>query len=96
MSRSTARSACGVSVKFAVALRRLIPTLSATAVLVHFHTLVLKRTHKRFSYRNFSVGNGFLAGARDMLGGLPSAIFMFQALTNSQVREDKSGWTAWI
>jgi hypothetical protein len=55
------------------------------AVLVHFHSLILKRTHKKFSFRNFSIGNGFLAGARELLGGLPSAIFMFQALTDSQV-----------
>lgn len=52
--------------------------------LAHFQSLVVKRANKKLSFRNFCIGNGFLAGARDMLGGLPSAIFMFQALTDSQ------------
>lgn len=55
-----------------------------TAFLVHFNTLILKRSHKHFSFRNCSVGNAFLAAARDMLGGLPGAIFIFRAVSDSQ------------
>jgi hypothetical protein len=51
-----------------------------TAFLVHFQTLSLRRAHKRFSYRNFSLGNGFLTGARDLFGSLPSAIFLFKSI----------------
>ncbi|WVR06371.1 hypothetical protein IAU60_003402 [Kwoniella sp. DSM 27419] len=50
------------------------------AFLVHFQTLCLKRAHKRFSFRNFSLGNGFLTGARDLFGSLPSAIFLFKSI----------------
>lgn len=56
----------------------------SSAFFVHFNTLILRRAHKRFSFRNCSVGNCFLAAARDMLGGLPGAIFMFKAVTDSQ------------
>ena len=48
--------------------------------MVHFQTLSLRRAHKRFSYRNFSLGNGFLTGARDLFGSLPSAIFLFKSI----------------
>jgi hypothetical protein len=54
------------------------------AFFVHFNTLILRRSHKHFSFRNCSVGNAFLAAARDMLGGLPGAIFMFRAVSDSQ------------
>lgn len=54
------------------------------AFFVHFNTLILRRAHKHFSFKNCSLGNVFLAAARDMLGGLPGAIFMFKALTDSQ------------
>lgn len=47
---------------------------------MHFQTLSLRRAHKRFSYRNFSLGNGFLTGARDLFGSLPSAIFLFKSI----------------
>ena len=57
---------------------------SFTAFFVHFNTLILKRSHKHFSFRNCSVGNAFLAAARDMLGGLPGAIFIFRAVSDSQ------------
>lgn len=50
------------------------------AFLVHFQTLSLRRAHKRFSFRNFSLGNGFLTGARDLFGSLPSAIFLFKSI----------------
>ncbi|CAK9780810.1 UPF0052-domain-containing protein [Cutaneotrichosporon oleaginosum] len=50
------------------------------AFLVHFQTLCLRRAHKRFSFRNFSLGNGFLTGARELFSNLPSAIFMFKAV----------------
>lgn len=59
------------------------PALVA-AFFVHFNTLILRRAHKHFSFKNCSLGNVFLAAARDMLGGLPGAIFMFKALTDSQ------------
>lgn len=50
------------------------------AFLVHFQTLSLRRAHKHFSFRNFSLGNGFLTGARDLFGSLPSAIFLFKSI----------------
>ncbi|WVO12589.1 hypothetical protein L204_100194 [Cryptococcus depauperatus] len=50
------------------------------AFLVHFETQCLKRAHKRFSFRNFSLGNGFLTGARDLFGSLPSAVFLFKSI----------------
>ncbi|WOO77426.1 putative protein [Vanrija pseudolonga] len=50
------------------------------AFLVHFQTLCLRRAHKRFSFRNFSLGNGFLTGARDLFSNLPSAIFLFKSV----------------
>ncbi|GHJ86371.1 hypothetical protein NliqN6_2773 [Naganishia liquefaciens] len=53
------------------------------AFFVHFNTLILRRAHKHFSFKNCSLGNVFLAAARDMLGGLPGAIFMFKALSDS-------------
>lgn len=54
--------------------------LKLAAFFVHFQTLALKRAHKRFSFRNFSLGNGFLTGARDLFGSLPSAIFLFKSI----------------
>jgi hypothetical protein len=54
--------------------------LTSPAFLVHFQTLCLRRAHKRFSFRNFSLGNGFLTGARDLFGSLPSAIFLFKSI----------------
>ena len=57
-------------------------THQPTAFLVHFQTLALRRAHKRFSFRNFSLGNGFLTGARDMFGSLPSAIFLFKSIAS--------------
>jgi len=50
------------------------------AFLVHFQGLCLRRAHKRFSFRNFSLGNGFLTGARDLFSSLPSAIFLFKSI----------------
>lgn len=55
------------------------PALTS-AFLVHFQTLCLRRAHKRFSFRNFSLGNGFLTGARDLFASLPSAIFLFKSI----------------
>ena len=54
--------------------------------LVHFQTLCLRRAHKRFSFRNFSLGNGFLTGARDLFGSLPSAIFLFKSIAGVDPR----------
>lgn len=55
------------------------------AFLVHFQTLCLRRAHKRFSFRNFSLGNGFLTGARDLFSNLSSAIFLFKAVAGVNV-----------
>lgn len=52
---------------------------------MHFQTLCLRRAHKRFSFRNFSLGNGFLTGARDLFSNLPSAIFLFKAVAGVNV-----------
>jgi hypothetical protein len=52
--------------------------------LVHFESEVLKRAHKNFSFRNGSVGNYLLAAAQDFFRSLPSAIFFFSSITNSQ------------
>lgn len=57
-----------------------------SAFLVHFQTLCLRRAHKRFSFRNFSLGNGFLTGARDLFGSLPSAIFLFKSMAGVDQR----------
>eukprot|EP00892_Ulva_mutabilis_P009367 jgi/Ulvmu1/6802/UM031_0003.1 len=47
------------------------------AFLVHFHTLVLRQSSARFSFRNGSVGNFFFAGARMFFRSLDAAIFLF-------------------
>ncbi|KAF8807612.1 UPF0052-domain-containing protein [Phlegmacium glaucopus] len=52
--------------------------------LVHFESELLKRAHKNFDFRNGSVGNYFLAAAQRFFRSLPSAIFLFSAITNSQ------------
>ncbi|KAF8519208.1 hypothetical protein JB92DRAFT_2900010 [Gautieria morchelliformis] len=52
--------------------------------LVHFEGEVLKRAHKNFSFRNGSVGNYLLAAAQGFFRSLPSAIFFFSSITNSQ------------
>ncbi|KAI0029064.1 UPF0052-domain-containing protein [Vararia minispora EC-137] len=52
--------------------------------LVYFENEVLKRAHKNFSFRNGSVGNYFLAAAQGFFRSLPSAIFLFSSVTNSQ------------
>lgn len=68
--------------------------------LVHFESELLKRAHKNFDFRNgrsvarrassfkyllqASVGNYFLAAAQRFFRSLPSAIFLFSAITNSQ------------
>ena len=38
--------------------------------LTSFHFEVLKRAHKRFNFRNGSIGNFFLTGARLFFGSL--------------------------
>lgn len=70
--------------RLAIRFPRVLKFIRFIAFFVHFNTLILRRAHKRFSFRNCSVGNCFLAAARDMLGGLPGAIFMFKAITDSQ------------
>ncbi|KZS90276.1 UPF0052-domain-containing protein, partial [Sistotremastrum niveocremeum HHB9708] len=52
--------------------------------LVHFESEILRRAHKRFSFRNGSVGNYLLAGAGHFFRSLPSAIFLFSSITGSQ------------
>ncbi|EGO19519.1 hypothetical protein SERLADRAFT_363916 [Serpula lacrymans var. lacrymans S7.9] len=52
--------------------------------LVYFENEVLKRAHKNFSFLNGSIGNYFLAGAQGFFRSLPSAIFLFSSITNSQ------------
>jgi len=52
--------------------------------LVFFENEVLRRSHKNFSFRNGSIGNFFLAGAQQFFRSLPSAIFLFSSITNSQ------------
>ncbi|KAH8120700.1 UPF0052-domain-containing protein [Phellopilus nigrolimitatus] len=52
--------------------------------LVYFESEVLRRAQKNFSFRNGSVGNYFLAVARIFFRSLPSAIFLFSSITNSQ------------
>ncbi|KAI5989767.1 hypothetical protein EDD15DRAFT_2531290 [Pisolithus albus] len=52
--------------------------------LVHFEGEVLKRAHKNFSFLNGSIGNYFLSGAQMFFRSLPSAIFLFSSITNSQ------------
>ncbi|KAG2069844.1 hypothetical protein BDR04DRAFT_1156172 [Suillus decipiens] len=52
--------------------------------LVYFDNEVLKRAHKHFSFLNGSIGNYFLAGAQGFFRSLPSAIFLFSTITNSQ------------
>jgi len=52
--------------------------------LVYFENEVLRRSHKNFDFRNGSIGNFFLAAAQDFFRSLPSAIFLFSSITNSQ------------
>ncbi|KIM84747.1 hypothetical protein PILCRDRAFT_67540 [Piloderma croceum F 1598] len=52
--------------------------------LVHFESELLKRAHKNFSFVNGSIGNFFLAAAQSFFRSLPSAIFLFSSITNSQ------------
>ncbi|CAG8714972.1 15540_t:CDS:2, partial [Cetraspora pellucida] len=49
--------------------------------LVHFQTEILRTAHKKFDFRNGSIGNFFLTGARLFCGSLESAIFLFAAIT---------------
>ncbi|CAG8535633.1 341_t:CDS:2 [Scutellospora calospora] len=49
--------------------------------LVHFQTEIIRRAHKKFNFRNGSIGNFFLTGARIFCGSLESAIFIFAAIT---------------
>ncbi|KAG8220212.1 UPF0052-domain-containing protein [Butyriboletus roseoflavus] len=52
--------------------------------LVYFENEVLKRAHKNFSFLNGSIGNYFISGAQTFFRSLPSAIFLFASITNSQ------------
>lgn len=49
--------------------------------LAMFDYEILKRSHKRFNFRNGSIGNFFLTGARLFFGSLEAAIFLFSAIT---------------
>ncbi|RUS24962.1 hypothetical protein BC938DRAFT_472824 [Jimgerdemannia flammicorona] len=49
--------------------------------LVLFDYEILKRAHKKFNFRNGSIGNFFLTGARVFFGSLEAAIFLFAAIT---------------
>ncbi|KAF8845557.1 UPF0052-domain-containing protein [Paxillus ammoniavirescens] len=52
--------------------------------LVYFENEVLKRAHKNFSFLNGSIGNYLISGAQIFFRSLPSAIFLFASITNSQ------------
>ncbi|KAI0668661.1 UPF0052-domain-containing protein [Trametes maxima] len=52
--------------------------------LVYFESEILKRAHKNFSFVNGSIGNYFLSAAQAFFRSLPSAIFLFSSITNSQ------------
>lgn len=52
--------------------------------LVYFESELLKRAHKNFGFRNGSLGNYFLAAAQGFFRSLPSAIFLFSSITQSQ------------
>ncbi|THU87744.1 UPF0052-domain-containing protein [Dendrothele bispora CBS 962.96] len=52
--------------------------------LVYFESEVLKRAHKNFTFVNGSIGNYFIAAAQGFFRSLPSAIFLFSSITNSQ------------
>ncbi|KAM5542180.1 hypothetical protein V8D89_004053 [Ganoderma adspersum] len=54
------------------------------AFLVHFEHEILSRAHKNFSFVNGSIGNYFLSAAQAFFRSLPSAIFLFSSITNSQ------------
>ncbi|KAI8142575.1 hypothetical protein BJV82DRAFT_579619 [Fennellomyces sp. T-0311] len=54
--------------------------------LTSFHFEVLKRAHKRFNFRNGSIGNFFLTGARLFFGSLEAALFLFAAITGISER----------
>ncbi len=54
------------------------------AFLVHFESEILSRAHKNFSFVNGSIGNYFLSAAQAFFRSLPSAIFLFSSMTNSQ------------
>ncbi|KAI8339737.1 hypothetical protein BC941DRAFT_421282 [Chlamydoabsidia padenii] len=49
--------------------------------LVAFNSEIMKRAHKHFNFRNGSIGNFFLTGARLFFGSLEAAIFLFSAIT---------------
>ncbi|KAH9983282.1 hypothetical protein BJV74DRAFT_851137 [Russula compacta] len=53
-------------------------------LLVYFESEILRRAHKNFSFVNGSVGNFLLAAAQSFFRSLPSAIFLFSSITNSQ------------
>ncbi|KAF9068529.1 hypothetical protein BDP27DRAFT_1327200 [Rhodocollybia butyracea] len=52
--------------------------------LVYFESEVLKRAQKNFTFVNGSIGNYFIAAAQGFFRSLPSAIFLFSSITNSQ------------
>ncbi|CAG8528675.1 4324_t:CDS:2 [Diversispora eburnea] len=49
--------------------------------LVNLQTEILKGAQKKFNFRNGSIGNFFLTGARIFFGSLESAIFIFSVIT---------------
>lgn len=54
--------------------------------LVAFNTEIIKRAYKCFDFRNGSIGNFFLTGARLFFGSLEAAIFLFAAITGIEDR----------
>ncbi|KAH8978484.1 UPF0052-domain-containing protein [Lactarius hatsudake] len=52
--------------------------------LVYLEGEILRRAHKNFSFVNGSIGNFLLAAAQAFFRSLPSAIFLFSSITNSQ------------
>ncbi|KAI7864357.1 hypothetical protein BDF14DRAFT_1835586 [Spinellus fusiger] len=50
--------------------------------LVLFNCEILKRAHKHFNFRNGSIGNFFLTGARLFFGSIEAAVFLFSSITD--------------
>ncbi|KAI9317163.1 hypothetical protein BX666DRAFT_1857579 [Dichotomocladium elegans] len=66
------------------ALWQPIPTEKKETVrgfLVLLNSEIIKRAYKSFDFRNASIGNFFLTGARIFFGSLEAAIFLFEAIT---------------
>ncbi|KIY45714.1 UPF0052-domain-containing protein [Fistulina hepatica ATCC 64428] len=56
--------------------------------LTQFDSEVLRRANKNFRFLNGSIGNYFLAAAQSFFRSLPSGIFLFTAVTDSNTQEN--------